>query len=51
MSPADARPHIVVFSTLFPNTLQPMSGPFVRERMFRVGQHLPITVVAPVAET
>jgi teichuronic acid biosynthesis glycosyltransferase TuaC len=48
MSQPAAGPHIVVFSTLFPSVLQPMSGPFVRERMFRVGRHLPITVVAPV---
>jgi teichuronic acid biosynthesis glycosyltransferase TuaC len=43
-----ASPHIVVFSSLFPNSFQPMSGLFIRERMFRVGQQLPISVVAPV---
>ena len=48
-SDAATRPHIVVFSSLFPNQLQPMTGLFIRERMFRVGQHLPICVVAPVA--
>lgn len=42
-------PHIVVLSSLFPNGLQPMAGSFVRERMFRVAEHLPLTVVAPVA--
>jgi glycosyltransferase involved in cell wall biosynthesis len=41
-------PRIVVFSTLFPNEAQPQSGLFVRERMFRVAQALPVTVVAPV---
>jgi teichuronic acid biosynthesis glycosyltransferase TuaC len=41
-------PHIVVLSTLFPNSLQPMAGLFVRERMFRVAKHLPLMVVAPV---
>ncbi len=43
-----ASPRIVVFSSLFPNSLQPMSGLFIRERMFRVGQQLPMSVVAPV---
>ena len=41
-------PHIVVLSSLFPNSLQPMAGLFVRERMFRVAEQLPLTVVAPV---
>jgi len=41
-------PHIVVFSTLFPNSAQPQAGVFIRERMFRVGAQLPLTVVAPV---
>jgi glycosyltransferase involved in cell wall biosynthesis len=43
-----AGPHIVVFSTLFPNSAQPQAGVFIRERMFRVGRELPLTVVAPV---
>jgi teichuronic acid biosynthesis glycosyltransferase TuaC len=38
----------VVFSTLFPHRGRPEAGLFVRERAFRVGQVLPITVVAPV---
>jgi glycosyltransferase involved in cell wall biosynthesis len=41
-------PAVVVFSTLFPNAIQPQAGVFIRERMFRVGQHLPLVVVAPV---
>lgn len=41
-------PHIVVLSSLFPNSLQPMAGLFVRERMFRVAEQLPLAVVAPV---
>lgn len=44
--PAD-MPHIVVFSSVFPSRIQPGAGLFIRERMFRVGQQLPITVVAP----
>ena len=43
----DTRPRLVVFSTLFPNSEQPAAGLFIRERMFRVGKHLPLVVVAP----
>lgn len=42
------RPSVVVFSTLFPNAAQPQAGLFIRERMFRVAEFLPLTVVAPV---
>lgn len=42
------RPHIVVFTTLFPNAAQPGAGVFIRERMFRVARVLPLMVVAPV---
>ncbi len=42
------RPRLVVFTTLFPHPGQPNAGVFIRERMFRVGQHLPLVVVAPV---
>ena len=41
-------PRIVVLSSLFPSAGQPRAGLFVRERMFRVGQHLPLCVVSPV---
>lgn len=44
----ECGPAVVVFSTLFPNRAQPQTGLFIRERMFRIGQHLPLTVVAPV---
>jgi len=47
MSRAPSRPAIVVLSSLFPSAVQPGAGPFVRERMFRVGQRLPVSVVAP----
>lgn len=40
-------PHIVVFSSLFPSSVQPGAGLFVRERMFRVGARLPLSVIAP----
>lgn len=41
-------PAVVVLSSLFPSKVQPGAGPFVRERMFRVGRRLPLCVVAPV---
>ena len=39
--------HVVVLSSLFPSRMQPGAGLFIRERMFRVGQRLPLAVVAP----
>jgi glycosyltransferase involved in cell wall biosynthesis len=42
------EPRIVVFTTLFPHAGQPGAGLFIRERMFRVAKHLPLTVVVPV---
>jgi len=41
------HPHIVVLSSLFPSQIQPGAGLFIRERMFRVGKHLPLSVVSP----
>lgn len=40
-------PRLLVLSSLFPSAVQPAAGVFIRERMFRVGKHLPIVVVAP----
>src|SRR3569832_778228 len=45
----EVRPRLVVFSTLFPHAAQPNAGVFIRERMFRVGKKLPLTVVSPRA--
>ena len=42
-------PSVVVLSSLFPSAVQPGAGLFIRERMFRVGAQLPLTVVAPTA--
>lgn len=42
------RRNIVVLSSLFPSSVRPHSGLFVRERMFRVAKHLELTVVSPV---
>ncbi|MBU1665710.1 MAG: glycosyltransferase [Gammaproteobacteria bacterium] len=40
-------PRLIVFSSLFPSSVQPHAGLFIRERMFRVGRHLPLVVVSP----
>jgi glycosyltransferase involved in cell wall biosynthesis len=42
-------PHVVTLSSLFPSERQPMAGLFVRERAFRLGARLPLSVVAPQA--
>lgn len=42
-------PRLLVFSSLFPSPADPNAGVFIRERMFRVGKHLPIVVVSPKA--
>jgi teichuronic acid biosynthesis glycosyltransferase TuaC len=44
---AHTSPRLLVFSHLFPSLAQPNAGLFIRERMFRVAQHLTIVVVAP----
>jgi glycosyltransferase involved in cell wall biosynthesis len=43
----ESRPALLVWSSLFPNPAQPQAGVFIRERMLRVGEHLPITVISP----
>lgn len=43
------KPKILVFTTVYPNQIQPNFGLFVRARMSRVGLELPMVVVAPVA--
>lgn len=40
-------PRMLVFSSLFPSAAEPGAGLFIRERMFRVAEHLPMVVVAP----
>jgi teichuronic acid biosynthesis glycosyltransferase TuaC len=40
-------PALVVLSTLFPSSAEPVAGIFIKERMFRVAQHLQVTVVSP----
>ena len=41
------RIDLIVFSALFPSTVRPGAGIFIRERMFRVAQHRPLAVVSP----
>ncbi|KFI22376.1 glycosyltransferase [Nitrosococcus oceani] len=41
------RPKLLVISILFPHSAQPVAGVFIRERMFRVGKHLPMVVMSP----
>jgi glycosyltransferase involved in cell wall biosynthesis len=43
------HPRILVYSSLFPFPKDPTAGVFIRERLFRVGRHLPIAVVSPKA--
>jgi glycosyltransferase involved in cell wall biosynthesis len=42
------QPKLLVYCTLFPSNKRPNAGVFIRERMFRVGQQVPIVVVSPV---
>lgn len=44
-----AEPRLLVYSSLFPSPNDPTAGVFIRERMFRVGKHLPVVVVSPKA--
>jgi glycosyltransferase involved in cell wall biosynthesis len=41
-------PRVLVFTTLFPNSTQPLRGVFVRHRVAAVARHCPIRVVAPI---
>jgi glycosyltransferase involved in cell wall biosynthesis len=38
---------VLVWSSLFPGPAQPQAGVFIRERMFRVGCELALTVISP----
>lgn len=49
MTPNKPEPRLLVFSSLFPSPNDPNAGVFIRERMFRVGKHLPIVVISPKA--
>lgn len=47
VGPQSALPTIAVYSSLFPSSVQPTAGLFVRERLFRVRPHASLVVVAP----
>ncbi len=40
-------PTILVLASLFPSPARPQAGVFIRERMFRVAEKLPLIVVSP----
>lgn len=42
------RLRLVVFSSLFPSSVRPNAGLFVRERMFRVAKFTDLVVISPV---
>jgi glycosyltransferase involved in cell wall biosynthesis len=42
------EPKLLVFSSLFPSEKRPNAGVFIRERMFRVAEYMPVIVVSPV---
>jgi teichuronic acid biosynthesis glycosyltransferase TuaC len=44
---ASASTRVLVYSSLFPSAAAPQAGIFIKERMFRVAQHVPLVVVAP----
>jgi glycosyltransferase involved in cell wall biosynthesis len=47
-APGRPAPRVLTFSSIFPNTEQPLHGLFVRERIRALGRLCPVTVVAPV---
>jgi len=44
----NTEPKIVVFSSLYPSQIRPNAGVFIRERMSKVAEQLPLVVVSPV---
>jgi len=42
------KPTLLVLCSLFPSQIRPNAGVFIRERMFRVNQEMPIIVISPV---
>ena len=42
-----AGPRLLVLSSLFPSSVRPTAGVFIRERMFRVAAQIPLIVVSP----
>jgi glycosyltransferase involved in cell wall biosynthesis len=42
-----ARPNVLVIASLFPSDNRPVAGLFIRERMFRVAERMPLCVISP----
>ena len=42
-----AQPSVLVIASLFPSANRPVAGLFIRERMFRVAQRMPLCVISP----
>jgi teichuronic acid biosynthesis glycosyltransferase TuaC len=42
------QPKLLVFASLFPSEKRPTAGVFIRERLFRVAEQIPIVVVSPI---
>ncbi|MBK8992662.1 MAG: glycosyltransferase [Gammaproteobacteria bacterium] len=42
-----ARPNVLVIASLFPSANRPVAGLFIRERMFRVAERMPLAVISP----
>lgn len=46
--PMGRKPRVLIYTTLFPNSAQPLNGNFILERMRHLIPYLDMTVVAPV---
>jgi len=42
-----AQPNVLVIASLFPSANRPVAGLFIRERMFRIAERMPLCVVSP----
>jgi glycosyltransferase involved in cell wall biosynthesis len=42
------QPKLLIFASLFPSEKRPTAGVFIRERLFRVAEQIPIVVVSPI---
>jgi teichuronic acid biosynthesis glycosyltransferase TuaC len=48
MTTTQKKPKLLIFSSLFPSSVRPNAGLFVRERTFRLQKYFDLTVVSPV---
>ncbi len=47
MTVKSPSPRLIVFSNMFPSAVTPTVGTPIKERMFRVAEHIPIAVISP----